>query len=62
MPTIMVNMLEGRTHEQKKEFAQDVTNAAVKNLGVPPQAVTVIINEVKPTNLAQAGVLKSDQE
>lgn len=62
MPTIMVNMLEGRTHEQKKGFAQDVTNAAVNNLGVPPQAVTVIINEVKPTNLAQAGVLNSDKE
>jgi 4-oxalocrotonate tautomerase len=62
MPTIMVNMLEGRTHEQKKEFSQNVTNAAVKDLGVPPQAVTVIFNEVKETNLAQGGVLKSDQK
>jgi len=62
MPYITVNMLEGRTHEQKKAFAQEVTNAAVKNLGVAPQIVTVVFNEVKAINLAQAGVLKSDQK
>lgn len=62
MPYIMVNMLEGRTHEQKKEFVRDVTHAAVKNFGVDPQIVTIVFNEVKETNFAKAGVLRSNQK
>jgi len=62
MPYIMVNMLEGRTIEQKREFVKDVTEAGARHLGVAPQSITVVFNEVKEYNFAQAGVLRCDQK
>jgi len=34
MPIIEVNLLEGRTTEQKNDMALSVTNAVVESLGV----------------------------
>jgi 4-oxalocrotonate tautomerase len=62
MPTIRVEMLEGRTPEQKREFVKAVTEVAVKTLGAKPEVVTVVLCDVKRSDWATAGVLMSDKK
>lgn len=42
-------------------MVKEVTDAICRTVNVPPQAVSVIIREMKHENFAQAGVLRSDQ-
>ena len=60
MPTIIVEALAGRTTEQKKGLARDMTEAVTKNFNVGPDAVTIIIHEFSEENLAKGGKLKTD--
>ncbi len=60
MPTVIVEALAGRTIEQKKGLAKDVTEAVMKNFNVGPDAVTIIIHEFSDENLAKNGKLKID--
>ena len=60
MPTINVQLFEGRTPEQKRAFAKAVTEAACNTLGCDPAAVDIILHEVKKENWATAGKLWSD--
>jgi 4-oxalocrotonate tautomerase len=62
MPTIRVEMFEGRTPEQKKEFVKAVTEAAVRTLGTSPEAVDVILFDIKKTEWASGGVLWSEKK
>lgn len=60
MPTIHVEMFEGRTTEQKRDFVKAVTAAAVATLGCKPESVDIIIQDVKKENWATGGKLWSD--
>jgi 4-oxalocrotonate tautomerase len=60
MPTINVQMFEGRTLEQKRAFAKAVTEAAVATLACKPESVDIIIQEVKKVDWATGGKLWSD--
>jgi 4-oxalocrotonate tautomerase len=62
MPTIHVQMFEGRSTEQKRAFVRAVTEAACKTLGCGPEAVDIIIQDVKRENWATGGKLWSDQQ
>jgi len=62
MPTIRVEMFEGRTPEQKKEFVKAVTEATVKTLGTSPEAVDVVLFEIKKSDWATGGVLWSEKK
>ncbi len=62
MPIVQVEILEGRSVEQKRNMARDVTEAISTNLDCPKQAVTIIIREVKKEHLARAGDLAIDQK
>ena len=53
---------EGRTPEQKREFVKAVTEAAVKTLGTSPEAVDVILFDIKKSDWASAGVLWSEKK
>jgi 4-oxalocrotonate tautomerase len=61
MPEIMVFAAEGRTVDQKRGLVKDLTDAMVKNFGVPPEAVTVQIVESSKESKAKGGVLFSDR-
>ncbi|NBY08874.1 MAG: 4-oxalocrotonate tautomerase [Betaproteobacteria bacterium] len=41
MPTIRVELMEGRTPEQKKELAKALTDAICKTLGSKPESVDI---------------------
>jgi 4-oxalocrotonate tautomerase len=60
MPLVTVKAAEGRTVEQKRALAKDITEAVVKNFKVEPAAVTVDIIEYSRKNIAKAGKLLSD--
>lgn len=46
--------------ESKRSFAKDITDAAVKAYGLPPQAIIVVIRENPPENVSIGGCLLCD--
>jgi len=48
MPVINVQMLRGRTAQQKKDFMVEVASVAMRTLQVPSHAVVILITEVEP--------------
>ena len=60
MPTINVQLFEGRTTEQKREFAAAVTEVTCRTLGCKPEAVDIIFQDVKREDWASGGKLASD--
>jgi len=61
MPLITVKAIEGRTIEQKRGLAKDITEAVVKNFGAKPESVMIDIVEYGKENLAEAGKLFMDR-
>jgi 4-oxalocrotonate tautomerase len=62
MPTIRVEMFEGRTPEQKQAFVTALTEATVKSLGSKPESVDIVLTEIKKTHWASGGVFWSDKK
>ena len=60
MPTVIVEVDEGRTVEQKRGLVRDITDAVCKNFKVPPEAVIIYIHEGKKENRGKAGKLVID--
>ncbi|MGY3747505.1 2-hydroxymuconate tautomerase [Vagococcus salmoninarum] len=58
MPIINIQMLAGRTPEQKAGLIKDVTAAVVKNTGASPEAVSIIISDMEKENYGLAGKVK----
>lgn len=61
MPLITVQLFEGRSVEQKREYAKALTEASVRVLGIDPGAVDVVFSDVKRSDWATGGVLWSDK-
>jgi len=62
MPILQVEILKGRTVEQKREMVRKVTDAITETLNCPKEAVSIIIREMEWENFAKAGVLKIDSK
>jgi len=60
VPIIRVDMLTGRDAATRRAFAEALTDAAERSLGVSRQSVRVILNEVAPENFVVAGTPKSE--
>ena len=60
MPTYHVEMMEGRTIEQKKKLVAEITRVSVEILGGVADSVDVIITDIKPGNWATGGKLWSE--
>ncbi len=60
MPIYRIEMLEGRTVEQKKKLAEEITRVSVAVLGGSPASVNVLITDVKRENWATGGTLWSE--
>ena len=61
MPIITVDMLEGRTAEQKRALAKELTEAIVRTAGARAEATYVVIRDVPKEHWAVAGELISDR-
>ena len=62
MPTYHVEMMEGRTIEQKKKLVAELTRVSVEVLGGSPESVDVIITDIQRQNWATGGVLWSEKK
>jgi 4-oxalocrotonate tautomerase len=60
MPLVTIKLIAGRTKEQKRGLAKDITEALVKNAGCQPGAVHIDLIEYSPDNIADAGTLMCD--
>ena len=61
MPTIRVELIEGRTPQQKKELAQAFTEACAKTLGSKPESVDVLFFDIPRHDWATGGVPWSEK-
>ncbi len=59
MPVVIVEMWEGRTVEQKGQLVEGITSSFVK-IGVPAEAVHIIIKDNPKHNWATGGKLASE--
>lgn len=61
MPIIHVEMLEGRTTDQKRTLAVELTEAFVRSCGGDATNVRVVMRDVPPDNWAIGGALVADR-
>ncbi len=62
MPILQIEIIKGRTLEQKRAMVKKVTEAITETLNCPPEAVRIIIREMDKENFARAGVLVIDEK
>ncbi|HOW44662.1 MAG TPA: 2-hydroxymuconate tautomerase [Candidatus Aminicenantes bacterium] len=55
MPLVMIHLLAGRTDRAKRTLLKSVTDAVSTSLGVAPESVRVILNEVPAEHWAVGG-------
>ena len=61
MPIIRVEMLKGRTNDQKRKMAQELTDAFINTAGGNAQAVQVVITDIEKEDWAAGGELMLDK-
>ena len=61
MPTYRVEMIEGRTVEQKKKLVEEITRVSVEVLGGTPEMVDILITDVKRENWGTGGKLWTER-
>jgi len=62
MPIVRVEMYEGRSMDQKRELARDLTEVVARVTGNSADAVHVIIEEIRRENWAIGGLLQPDRQ
>jgi len=61
MPIIRVELFKGRSREEKRAIAQELTSALVKVTGNKPESVWVLIDDVDKEDWAFGGELGVDK-
>ena len=62
MPVISVQFIEGRTYEQKKQIAKEITDVMVRNANVPSESVSIYFHDMKKENMAKGGIMRPEEE
>jgi 4-oxalocrotonate tautomerase len=62
MPIINVEIRRGRSLEQHRRFAAQVTEAAIQHLDARRDRVRIRFNEFDPSEVALGGRLMSDEQ
>lgn len=62
MPYVRVELLAGRTAEQKSAIARDITDSLVSHAGAKPESIFVVFEDVARENWATAGCLVSEDK
>ncbi|MCE5285463.1 MAG: 2-hydroxymuconate tautomerase family protein [Pelosinus sp.] len=61
MPYVQIDMIEGRTTEQKREMAKKITKVISETAKCPEEAIHIIIREAKKEHIAKGGILVADK-
>ena len=62
MPTLRVELMEGRTQDQKKALVKALTQAVVDTLGSKPESVDILLYDIKKSDWATGGVVWSEKQ
>lgn len=62
MPLIQINMMEGRTTEQKTALLRAVTDAVHESIGAPIPSIRVWINELAPDGFISGGEMAYERK
>lgn len=62
MPTIRVELMEGRTPDQKKNLVKALTQAVLDTLGGKAESVDVLLFDIKRHDWATGGELWSEKK
>ncbi|MFZ5945529.1 MAG: 2-hydroxymuconate tautomerase [Bacillota bacterium] len=60
MPIVQIELVEGRTLEQKRALVAKVTDAIAESVNCSKENVTIILREMSPQHIAKAGKLRCD--
>jgi len=60
MPVVRIEMLTGRTSEQKRALAVAITRDVAEIAKCAPQSVQIVFSEVDRDNWATGGLLATD--
>ena len=60
MPIVTIELIEGRTVDQKREMAKKITDVIKEVVKVKEEAVEIIFHDMKKENYAKAGKLAID--
>mgnify|MGYP003591245095 CR=1 FL=1 len=60
MPIVQVDMLVGRTIDQKRAMVKEVTEALVRTTNCKPESVKIIIRDMEKSSLGEGGKLNCD--
>jgi len=60
MPVIVLRMKQGASTEQKRRIVKEFTSTMVSTMGIEPELVTILIDELPPENIGKAGKLRCD--
>ena len=60
MPVVQISVWAGMSEENKKKVVEGMTRV-LEEIGIPSEAVTVIIHETPKTNWATGGQLHSEK-
>ncbi|MHB8589366.1 MAG: tautomerase family protein [Candidatus Dormibacteraceae bacterium] len=61
MPVVIIQMVAGRSMDQKRQLVAAITDAMVGIVGARRDRTNIIIQEVEPENWAHDGMLMEDQ-
>ena len=61
MPNITVEIFQGRTLDQRRQFVKGITQAAVDAFGISPDGVRITFFEIGKQDLARGGELFCDK-
>lgn len=62
MPFVNISIIEGRTVEQKRQLVAKVTDALCESINCKPEAVHIVITDMKKHDIGAGGKLRSDLE
>ena len=62
MPTVTVQMYEGRTTEQKQALVESITDAMVEHCDATPDCLHIVIHDVPKENWGRNGKLGIHRE
>lgn len=60
MPVIQIDLLKGKSVEQKRALVEKITTACVDALQCPQDAVTIVLRDMEPTDYSVGGTLFAD--
>jgi 4-oxalocrotonate tautomerase len=62
MPIVRVEMWEGRTLDQKRRLARELTDLIAEVVDCDPETVRILITDYARQDWAVGGVLQADRE